>query len=90
MTNASTGMTDPTAQEELPPPPPAKPPRPTYPATSTTQKQLLDDELYARQLAEQYGGGSAHRGRPGPGWSDPSDENPEERERNFFDGLLLF
>ncbi|OKL59021.1 hypothetical protein UA08_05539 [Talaromyces atroroseus] len=84
--HALLGMTDPTAQEELPPPPPAKPPRPSYhPATSTTQKQLHDDELYARQLAQHFSG-SARQARPG--YSHPEDEYPEERERNFFDDDL--
>lgn len=81
-------MTDPTAQEELPPPPPAKPPRPSYPATSTTQQQLREDEIYARRLAEHFSD-SQPRSRQGQGQGyNYGDENPEERERNFFDGML--
>lgn len=78
-------MTDPTAQEELPPPPPAKPPRPSY--NPATQKQLHDDEMYARQLAEHFNGGPRSSRSSRPGWNNPTDEYPEERERNFFDGL---
>jgi hypothetical protein len=86
--HALLGMTDPTAQEELPPPPPAKPPRPSYPATSTTQQQLREDEIYARRLAEHFGD-SQPRSRQGQGQGyNYGDENPEERERNFFDDDL--
>lgn len=77
-------MTDPTAQQEDIPP--AKPPRPTQPATSTTQKQLQEDELYARQLAEHYSG-APRRGRGNYGESGPRARNyEEEREHSFFDG----
>jgi hypothetical protein len=83
-------MTDPTAQEELPPPPPAKPPRPSYPATSTTQQQLREDEIYARRLAEHFSD-SQPRGRQRQGRDyDYGNEYPEERERNFFDGMFGF
>ncbi|KAG9777533.1 hypothetical protein ABEF93_000357 [Exophiala dermatitidis] len=51
--NALLGMTDPDSQRE--PEPPAKPPRPTQPTGKLSQVEA--DELYARQLAEQYGGG---------------------------------
>lgn len=82
-------MTDPSAQEELPPPPPAKPPRPSYPATSTTQQQLREDEIYARRLAEHFND-SQPRGRQGQGQGyNYGNEYPEERERNFFDGMLF-
>lgn len=81
-------MTDPTAQEELPPPPPAKPPRPSYSTTSTTQQQLREDEIYARRLAEHFGD-SQPRGRQGQGYNY-SNEYPEERERNFFDGMYSY
>jgi len=53
-------MTDPDSQTE--PAPPPKPPRPTQSpidsglATSTPRNQLEADEMYARQLAERYGG----------------------------------
>jgi hypothetical protein len=84
-------MTDPTAQEELSPPPPAKPPRPTNSATSTTQKQLEEDELYARQLAEHYSGGPVRRGQPA--WEQRGaqrrDGYEEDREHSFFDGMKI-
>lgn len=61
--NALLGMTDPDSQRE--PGPPAKPPRPARqaPPTSTKLSQLEADELYARQLAEQYGHGSGQQRR---------------------------
>lgn len=82
------GMTDPTAQEDMVPPP--KPPRPTQQrATSTTQRQLESDEMYARQLAEHY---NSRRG-PAPDWqNDPRYHQPrggeeaEDKEYSFFDG----
>ncbi|KAL1964311.1 hypothetical protein VTN77DRAFT_7131 [Rasamsonia byssochlamydoides] len=86
--HALLGMTDPSAQEELPPP---KPPRPSYPATSTTRKQLEEDEMYARQLAEHYSG-SARRGQASWRGSRPrhpeDDDEEEEREYNFFEDDL--
>lgn len=79
-------MTDPKAQEDLPPP---KPPRPSYPATSTTQKQLEEDERYARQLAEHYSA-SARRGEGTWRGSRPrQDDYEEEREYNFFEGTQI-
>ena len=47
------GMSDPDAVEPTPPP---QPPRPQ----NTPQSQLEADELYARQLAESYGGGGGY------------------------------
>ncbi|KAJ5086338.1 hypothetical protein NUU61_007645 [Penicillium alfredii] len=89
--NALLGMTDPTAQEDMVPPP--KPPRPAQSATSTTQRQLESDEMYARQLAEHYNA-SGRRGPPA-GWeNDPryrrprGSEESDEREYNFFDDDL--
>lgn len=80
-------MTDPKAQEDLPPPP--KPPRPSYPATSTTQKQLEEDERYARQLAEHYSG-AARRGQGTWRGARPrDDESEDEREYNFFEGTQI-
>lgn len=81
-------MTDPSVQEEAPPP---KPPRPS---TSTTQRQLEEDEMYARQLAAHYN--SAPRRSQYPGRRDEypyrqrgSDEYlEEEKEYSFFDGML--
>ena len=85
-------MTDPTAQEDMVPPP--KPPRPSQQPTSTTQRQLESDEMYARQLAEHYNAGQ--RRAPAPGWeNDPryrrprGSEDSEEREYNFFEGRFL-
>lgn len=78
-------MTDPAAQEELPPPPPAKPPRPSYPPTSTTERQLREDEMYARRLAGHFDD-SQPRGRRG---YNHEDGYSEERERNFFDGEFI-
>ncbi|KAJ5568804.1 hypothetical protein N7450_011290 [Penicillium hetheringtonii] len=89
--NALLGMTDPTAQEDMVPPP--KPPRPSQQPTSTTQRQLESDEMYARQLAEHYNSGQ--RRAPAPGWeNDPryrrprGSEDSEEREYNFFEDDL--
>ncbi|KIW26627.1 uncharacterized protein PV07_06446 [Cladophialophora immunda] len=58
--NALLGMTDPESQREPEPLPPAKPPRPArqQSPTSTKLSQLEADELYARQLAEEYSGGA--------------------------------
>ncbi|BDD55064.1 hypothetical protein MAP00_000618 [Monascus purpureus] len=86
--HALLGMTDPSVQEEAPPP---KPPRPS---TSTTQRQLEEDEMYARQLAAHYN--SAPRRSQYP---DRRDEYPyrqrgggeyleEEKEYSFFDDDL--
>ncbi|KAJ5714253.1 uncharacterized protein N7483_011434 [Penicillium malachiteum] len=89
--NALLGMTDPTAQEDMVPPP--KPPRPTQrQATSTTQRQMESDEMYARQLAEHY---NSRRG-PFQEWqNDPRynqsrgrQEEEEEKEYSFFDDDL--
>lgn len=93
-------MSDPSAQEEEPIPPP-QPPRPNVPLhkpdvnTTTPQNQLEADELYARQLAEHYGGAAAYRPeRP----RDHRDNAPRRREtglkpnelhdedHSFFDG----
>ncbi|KAJ5112194.1 hypothetical protein N7532_000239 [Penicillium argentinense] len=89
--NALLGMTDPTAQEDMVPPP--KPPRPSQQPTSTAQRQLEADEMYARQLAEHYN--AAGRRAPAPGWeNDPryrrprGSEESDEREYNFFEDDL--
>jgi hypothetical protein len=78
-------MTDPNAQEDYAPP---KPPRPT-----AAQRQLEADELYARQLAEHYN----RRSQPPRGGNeDPysrerrGDEQGDEKEYNFFDGMLSY
>ncbi|OGE47888.1 hypothetical protein PENARI_c035G12207 [Penicillium arizonense] len=89
--NALLGMTDPKAQEEMAPPP--KPPRPSQQPTSTTQRQLDADEMYARQLSEHYNANG--RRAPPPGWeSDPRYQRPrgseesDDREYSFFDDDL--
>ncbi|KKA23934.1 CUE domain protein [Rasamsonia emersonii CBS 393.64] len=73
--HALLGMTDPKAQEDLPPP---KPPRPSYPATSTTQKQLEEDESASARRGEGTWRGSRPR----------QDDYEEEREYNFFEDDL--
>ncbi|KAJ5151850.1 hypothetical protein N7492_010145 [Penicillium capsulatum] len=88
--NALLGMTDPTAQEDMVPPP--KPPRPSQQPTSTTQRQLESDEMYARQLAEHYN--TSERRGQAPGWeNDPRYRRPRgsedsERDYNFFEDDL--
>jgi len=99
--NALLGMSDPDSQRE--PEPPAKPPRPTQqqPPTSTKLSQLEADELYARQLAEHYGGSASQQrrgsggrfnehlpaSRPGRPGANP---NPDEVPwRSFVDGKSL-
>ncbi|KAJ5995739.1 hypothetical protein N7481_002716 [Penicillium waksmanii] len=93
--NALLGMTDPTAQEDMVPPP--KPPRPSQQPTSTTQRQMDSDEMYARQLAEHYnaGQGQGQRRAPAPGWeNDPryrqprGSEDSDDKEYSFFDDDL--
>ena len=87
-------MTDPSSQqEELPPP---KPPRPSH-----TQRQLEEDELYARQLAAHYNS-IPHRAprydrydehRYPPREYPPRDgegEYDEDKEYSFFDGMHYF
>ena len=92
-------MSDPNAQieEDLPP---TMPPRPSM-ATSTSQRQLEQDELYARQLAEHYGGSSHRRAYPQSGWGDHEPRLPrpqretglkpnelhDDRDYSFFDGM---
>lgn len=109
-------MSDPDfAAEEVPPPQPPRPtgpvagyaPAPTYNEaqfpghqTSTPMTQLEADELYARQLAEHYGGGAGEgrrvRGQRGD-YQQRSDQAqrrqeeqiPAEKERSFIDGEFL-
>jgi hypothetical protein len=83
--HALLGMTDPSAQEEVPPP---KPPRPA--PTSTTRRQLEEDEIYARQLAEHYGDGT-NRGPIGGSTGQtrqPQNSFDDDREHSFFDDDL--
>ena len=85
-------MTDPESQKEAERP--ARPPRPTQP-TSTAQSQLEADEMYARQLAEHYGGAGRQAPRgghgdprtaPGGPRRRPSEYSDDDREHSFFDG----
>ncbi|RAH45495.1 uncharacterized protein BO95DRAFT_443175 [Aspergillus brunneoviolaceus CBS 621.78] len=82
--HALLGMTDPNAAEQDVPPP--KPPRP-----SAAQRQLEQDEMYARQLAEHYN----RRAAPQPRYEDDrayqrrrGSEEEEEKEYSFFDDDL--
>lgn len=85
--NALLSMSDPNAAEEVPPP---QPPRPT-----AQQRQLEQDEMYARQLAEHYGSSSRGYGQRPQGLPPTQGQGrrvagppqyPEDREPNFFDG----
>lgn len=89
--NALLGMSDPDFRVEDTQPP-SRPPRPTQ---RQPLNQLEADELYARQLAEQYNGSgqsTGHRynqrepGRRGPNQQRSADD--EDRERSFFDDDL--
>ena len=80
-------MTDPDSMvEEVPPP---QPPRPT-----AAQRQLEQDEMYARKLAQQYqGSGRSQREEPNPPLPRRRTNNDElyasgDKERNFFDDDL--
>ncbi|WEW55683.1 ubiquitin-binding protein cue5 [Emydomyces testavorans] len=72
--HALLGMSDPDAQVDLPP---VKPPRPSL-ATSTTQRQLEQDEMYARQLAEHYNSAEQHNRYPQSSW-DHEPHLPRQR-----------
>lgn len=84
-------MSDPNFKQEDAPPP--RPPRPTQ-----AQRQLEQDEMYARQLAEHYNSSQRPRGH------DQDDQGPPlpsrnnagrptmddgDREHSFFDGNVL-
>ncbi|EEP80918.1 predicted protein [Uncinocarpus reesii 1704] len=71
-------MSDPDAQVELPP---MKPPRPS--TTSTTQIQLEQDEIYARQLAEHYNNAEQTRRYP----QSSGDHEPHLPQRRKETGL---
>ena len=88
--NALLGMSDPDFQPEVAPPP--QPPRPNRRAP---QNQLEADELYARQVADQYGGRGAQTrynqrapDRRGPNQQRVSYSSNDSEERNFFDDDL--
>jgi hypothetical protein len=92
--NALLGMSDPDFRPEEAPP---QPPRPAL-KQQTPQSQMEADEMYARQLAEQYNSGSAPRGqaqynqRQWSGGRGPNQQRPQydedDRERSFFDDDL--
>jgi hypothetical protein len=89
--NALLGMSDPDAVEETAPPQPPRPPK------GQPMSQLEADELYARQLADQYNNGGQRSqtrynqrepGRRGPNQQRAHEESDEERERSFFEDEL--
>lgn len=90
--NALLGMTDPGFEPEEAEA--APPPQPRRPVQQQQMSQMEADEMYARQLAEQYnsGGQRSHQynqrepGRRGPNQQRPPYE--EEEERSFFDDDL--
>ena len=88
--NALLGMSDPDFQAEEPAAP-RQPPRPTQTAP---RNQLEADELYARQLADQYNAGT-QRSQTRYNQRDPAMRGPnrqrqdsDDSERNFFDDDL--
>lgn len=99
--NALLGMTDPDFQPEEAAPP--QPPRPAQRQQQQQQQrqpqsQLEADEMYARQLAEQYNNQGPDQGRgqqtrynqrerQGPNQQRPR-YNEEDREHSFFDDDL--
>ncbi|KAI9728691.1 MAG: ubiquitin-binding protein cue5 [Chrysothrix sp. TS-e1954] len=77
------GMSDPNFQEEHPPP---QPPRPTQ-----QQRQLQEDEMYARQLAEHYQASAQpqpHASATREGRPMRRDQDPDDKEYSFFDDEL--
>jgi hypothetical protein len=97
--NALLGMTDPDFQpEEVAPPQPPRPAQRQQQQQRQPQSQLEADEMYARQLAEQYNnqGPDLGRGqqtrynqreRQGPNQQRPRYQE-EDREHSFFDDDL--
>lgn len=79
-------MTDPKAQEEMAPPP--KPPRPSQQPTSTTQRQLDADEMYARQLSEHYN--ATGRRAPPPAGKATQDTSDLEEAKSRMTGNTAF
>ncbi|KAL9104675.1 MAG: hypothetical protein Q9163_000418 [Psora crenata] len=74
--NALLGMSDPDAAEPAPPPQPPRPEHNPVPPTSTEESQLVADERYARQLAEQYNRAHAYGAAPGSQAAQPPFEGP--------------
>ncbi|KXT03907.1 hypothetical protein AC578_9305 [Pseudocercospora eumusae] len=90
--NALLGMSDPDFKPEEHTPAPAQPPRP---ALRNPMSQVEADEMYARQLAEQYNrGGQRSQTRYNqrePGTRRPNQQRfdgDDDRERSFFDDEL--
>ena len=96
--NALLQMTDPSAAEnehEVPPPPPPRPVAQAAGPTSTAQSQLEADEMYARQLAEQYENVGAYEARTSnrgmPRGRQQTGLNPNElhdKDHSFLDDDL--
>ncbi|KAI0101838.1 hypothetical protein GGR51DRAFT_574459 [Nemania sp. FL0031] len=95
--NALLGMSDPDAVRNDPPREPAPPPKPPRPANRAPLTQMEADELYARQLAEQYDNAGAYEARtmnrsPGGQYRrQATGLRPNEmydREHNFIDDDL--
>lgn len=96
--NALLGMSDENFQpEDAAPAAPTQPPRPALRQQQQPLSQLEADELYARQLAEQYNNGGQRSqvrynqrepGRRGPNQQRPYHDDDEEHERSFFDDEL--
>ncbi|KAI7155024.1 hypothetical protein KC349_g7252 [Hortaea werneckii] len=89
--NALLGMTDPSFKPEEAAPP--QPPRPQQ--RQQPMSQMEADEMYARQLAEQYNAGprGGHRyNQREPGRRGPNQQRPrydeDDREPSFFDDDL--
>lgn len=91
--NALLGMSDPDFRPEEPAPP--QPPRPQPRQQRQPMSQLEADEMYARQLAEQYNAGGATRGshrynqrepgRRGPNQQRSTYDQENDQESSFFD-----
>ena len=93
-------MSDPDAvrQEQAPPQPPRPVAEPPAGPTATPQSQMEADELYARQLAEQYDNHGAYEGRTSNraagGWQRPRQQTglkPNEmydKDHSFMDDDL--
>ena len=94
-------MSDPDSQQE--PPPPPQPPRPIQTSRGyQPRNQLEADELYARQLAEQYNSPTVYEPHPrsgSRGQREPHLPRPQretglkpnelydDREHSFLDGM---
>ncbi|KAI8624023.1 hypothetical protein F5Y19DRAFT_481043 [Xylariaceae sp. FL1651] len=96
--NALLGMSDPDAVRNEPSRGPAPPPQPPRPTSHTPLTQMEADELYARQLAEQYDNVGAYEARTtnrspggGPYRRQATGLKPDEmydREHSFIDDDL--